>query len=83
MEKWQIYMPIDTVDTVDTRSPPTTMARAEARESTGCPACKSGDTVRTDSTLVREARYCFTCRRRFDVELVRPDRRRRAADQRC
>ena len=70
-------MPIDT----EMLSTAACMARTEMRESTGCPACKSGDTVRTDSTLVREARYCFTCHRRFDVELVRPDRRRGAADQ--
>ena len=39
---------------------------------TGCPTCKSADTISTEATLVRDTRHCFGCRRSFDIELSGP-----------
>lgn len=51
------------------------------RDTSGCTRCKGADTICTDSTLTRETRYCFACRRSFDVDLSGPpDRQRRRDD---
>ncbi len=42
------------------------------QEDTGCPTCKSVDTISTDATLARDTRHCFGCRRSFDIELAGP-----------
>jgi transposase-like protein len=46
------------------------------QEDTGCPTCKSADTMSTDVTLVRDTRHCFGCRRSFDIELSGPTEKR-------
>ena len=35
-----------------------------------CKFCQSADTIRTDETLAFETRYCYGCRRGFDVRQV-------------
>ena len=42
------------------------------QEDTGCPTCKSADTISTETTLTRDTRHCFGCRRSFDIELSTP-----------
>jgi len=50
------------------------------QEQPGCPTCKSSDTIRTEATLARYTRYCFDCRRSFDVQLSDPPERHRRDD---
>lgn len=42
------------------------------RENSGCPTCQSADTISIEATLVRDTRYCYGCRRSFDMELSGP-----------
>lgn len=45
------------------------------RENGGCPTCQSADTISIEATLVRVTRYCYGCRRSFDMELSGPPER--------
>ena len=47
----------------------------------GCPQCKAADTVCTDRTLARETRYCYICRRSFDIDLASAPKQRRREDR--
>lgn len=46
------------------------------REHSGCPTCQSADTISIEATLVRDTRYCYGCRRSFDMELSGPSEKR-------
>ena len=50
--------------------------RKMEQEPPGCPTCKSADTMSTGATLVRDTRYCFGCRKSFDIELSGPPEER-------
>ena len=52
------------------------------QEETGCPTCKSKDTMSTEVTWVRDTRYCYGCRRSFDVELPSPSKERNRREDR-
>lgn len=46
------------------------------QEVMGCPRCKSADTISTVATLARDTRYCFGCRRSFEIDLSGPPQKR-------
>ncbi len=52
------------------------------QEQTGCPTCKSADTIRTEATLARDTRHCFGCHRSFDMELSTPSEERYRSEDR-
>ncbi len=52
------------------------------RENSGCPTCQSADTISIEATLVRDTRYCYGCRRSFDMELSgSPEKRLQREDR--
>ena len=52
------------------------MEKNMAQVDTGCPTCKSADTISTEATLARDTRHCFGCRRSFDIKLSGPSQQR-------